>query len=189
MSDLTTPRNYHQPMCPPRVQSHTQAPTTRTRAGALTSPSCLDGGVSRVGPGQYPRPWLARKAVGSSHTDHASQHSTATDSESDSTLHQTSKSRMDAEPCRTHGNSHDDRDRTGGAQHARPRRGDRHPLAAGPDADPATDRRMSSSYASGDGVHEADSTVHEEKEMINDANALLSVVTTGKARFHSGQDL
>ena len=54
-------------------------------------------------------------------------------------------------------------------------------------------------------MHEADSIVYEddheeetsqadaepvEKEMINDACALLSVVTTGKAqRFHSGQDL
>ena len=40
---------------------------------------------------------------------------------------------------RTHGNSHDERDGTGGAQCQTSRRGDRHPHAADPDADGGQD--------------------------------------------------
>ena len=73
MSDSTTPQSNHQQLCP-RAQSHTQAPTTHTRAGALTFPSsCLDGSVTRVGSGQYPhytRAPFAEEAVGSSQYKH-----------------------------------------------------------------------------------------------------------------------
>ena len=67
MSDSTTPQSLLQQTCP-RAQSYTQATGTHTRAGALTFPSsCLDGGVTRVGPGQnpqYTRAWSVRKAMG-----------------------------------------------------------------------------------------------------------------------------
>ena len=74
VSDSTTPQLNHQQTCP-RAQSCTHAPTTHARAGALVfSSSCLDESISRVGPGQYPQ------------------------NEPNNTLHETSKSRMVAEP-------------------------------------------------------------------------------------------
>ena len=73
MFNSTTPQFYHQQPCP-RAQSYTPAPTTHTRAGALTFPlSCLDGGVPRVGPGQYPqytRAPFGEEPVGSSQNRH-----------------------------------------------------------------------------------------------------------------------
>ena len=57
-----------------RTRQHTQTASVHTRAGALTFPSsCLDGGVTRVGPGRNPqntRAWLAREAVGCSQKNH-----------------------------------------------------------------------------------------------------------------------
>ena len=56
------------------VHNTTQTATTHARAGALMFPSsCLDGGITRVGPGQHPqytRASLAREAVGGSQHDH-----------------------------------------------------------------------------------------------------------------------
>ena len=73
MFNSTAPQSYHlQPR--PRAQSYTQAPTTHTRAGPLTFPSsCLEGCVTRVGPGQYPqytRAPFGEEAVGSSQSKH-----------------------------------------------------------------------------------------------------------------------
>ena len=55
---------------PPYTSDSNHLQIARERAGALTSPSsCLDGGVTRVGPGQYPqytRADFGPEAVGSS---------------------------------------------------------------------------------------------------------------------------
>ena len=56
--------------------------------------SCLDGSVTRVGPGQYPqytRPWFAREAVGSS------QINPTAPTHKPNRLHGTGKPRMVAE--------------------------------------------------------------------------------------------
>ena len=60
--DSTSPQNHHGILCP-RTRQHAQTASVHTRAGALTFPSsCLEGSVTRVGPGrnpQYTRAWLA----------------------------------------------------------------------------------------------------------------------------------
>ena len=75
MFDSTTPQSNHQQLNP-RAQPNTQATSTHTRAGALTFPSsCLDGSVTRVGPGQnpqYTRAPFGEEAVGCSQTTHHS---------------------------------------------------------------------------------------------------------------------
>ena len=60
----------------PKATTNPQA-TTQTRAGALMFPSsCLDGGITRVGPGQYPQ--CARALYGGEAVSCSSQqHSTA----------------------------------------------------------------------------------------------------------------
>ena len=127
MFDSTTPLNHHLQPCP-RAQSYTQATSTHTRAGALTFPSsCLDGSVSRVGPGQYPqhtRAWSAREALGRSLTTH---HSTAPPQTMSPTIvHMIRQSKVShgsgAMGCETMA--------TDGGEHARPRRRDRRPHAA-----------------------------------------------------------
>ena len=74
-SGSTTPQSNHQTTCP-RAQSHTRATSTHTRAGAPTFPSsCLDGGVTRVRPGQNPQYTPApfgEDGVGCSQTKHHS---------------------------------------------------------------------------------------------------------------------
>ena len=181
MSNLTTPRNYNQPTCP-HAQSYTEAPSTHARAGALVfSSSCLDESITRVAPGQYPlytRAWSARKAVGCSQTTHHSTPPPQTMSPTTFCMRRRSLA-WQRSHGRTHGNSHDDRDRTGGAQHARPRRGDRHPHAALPDADPATARRMPRSCAPSDG---AGGCVRGGPSHRVRGRPRGCVVTTGKAQ-------
>ena len=62
-------QNHHH-QTRPRMQQDQQTQQVQARAGALMFPSsCLDGGVTRVGPGrytQYTRAWYARETVGSS---------------------------------------------------------------------------------------------------------------------------
>ena len=88
------------------VHNDTQTASVHTRAGALTFPSsCLDGGVTRVGPGQnpqYTRAPLGEEAVGWL-TEQSPQH-TATTNEHNNTSHETMKSRLVAEPWSNHGN-------------------------------------------------------------------------------------
>ena len=190
----------------PRAQRHTQTTSMHTRAGTLTFPSsCLDGCVTRVGPGQNPqftRASLAREAVGCSQNNH---HNTPPRRPMSPTTLETMKSRMVAKPWSNHGNRVTV-NVTGDRRVRRvTRRGDRQSRAADPDADgegqwrcPASDRGTPSSCAPSDGagwrargglshrVHEDDreeETLQSdaetaEKVTINEASALLSVETT-----------
>ena len=78
----------------PTATTCTTTQTARERAGALTFPSsCLNGGVTRVGPGRYPqytRADFGPEAVGSSNHKHITSPI--------NTTHGKVKSRMVAEP-------------------------------------------------------------------------------------------
>ena len=77
------------------MQQHQQTQQVQARVGTLMFPSsCLDGGITCVGPGRYPqhtRAWYAREAVGSS------QNKPTAAINEPNTLHGTNTIRMVAE--------------------------------------------------------------------------------------------